>query len=235
MKRIKRLVLALAVGFPFLGLAQPNNIGFNLLGTTYGDYSLSYERKINEGTSIRANLGYWNLNSFVLDIESMFDTDGGIGLTALEQGFHSAVEYRFYVGNTDAIKGFYLAPYARYWHFNAILNDYIGGTYFDIDSRLTSFGLGFQMGYQWVIKDRFTIDWYFFGVGAERFRLNGFYETASSGFNYNSIRDDVLEVFEGFGIIEKNVVATPNSDNLHVVIPILGPGIKTGLSLGFAF
>jgi len=219
---------------------QENVIKAGVLGVAFGDLSLGYERVITPSTSINFNAGYWDLKMSPVDLKSYFDEGEGVWLNEIRNGWNASLEYRFYLGKQEALKGLYLAPYLRYWNNSFVFNDYIPSNnineLFDVRTKISGWGLGFQMGYQWLINDKISIDWYFFGASVERVFLNASYVIASNrNFSYQTIVGDVRDVFSGFNLLEKNLVTRPDADRLKIELPILSPGIRTGLTIGYAF
>lgn len=220
--------------------SQKNIIKAGLLGVAFGDLSLGYERAITPGTSINFNAGYWDLKMSPIDLKSYFDEGEGVWLDEIKNGWNASLEYRFYLGKQEALKGLYLAPYLRYWNNSFVFNDYISkneiNELFDVRTKISGWGLGFQMGYQWLINDKISIDWYFFGASIERVFMNASYVIASNReFSYQTIVGDVRDVFSGFNLLEKNLVTRADPDRLKIELPILSPGIRTGLTIGYAF
>lgn len=227
--------------FIFDAYSQKNNIKVGLLGASIGSYSLGYEREITPSSTMNFNVGYWNTNISPLQMVSFFDKGDGVWLEKINYGLTTSLEYRFYTGSNKAMKGLYLSPYLRFWNHSLVFQDYIQNDQvprqlFNIRTRLSSMGLGFQMGYQWVVKEHFTIDWYFFGAGLERAFINASYVTSDDrSFNYQYIESDVREVFEGFGLVEKNLMTRVDPQRLKIELPVWIPGIRTGFTLGYAF
>jgi len=117
-----------------------------------------------------------------------------------------------------------------------ITNDNVNHELFDVNSKLSSIGLGFQMGFQWLIKDRIAVDWYFFGAGAERVNFNASYVTETGkSFNYSYIKGDVDDFFTDINIFKKKYVSEVRPERLKIELPVWMPGIKTGFSIGYAF
>ncbi len=232
MKKSFLVVLLFATSIAF---SQENSIKTNLFGISYGSYGLTYEREIVPGNTLSLSGAYWNLNYGFMPIFDWASFTGSVKLTDMYSGFHTTLEYRFYM-NKEIMSGFYMAPYARYAQHNLMLFDEIRGTNFDVETKLSGLALGFQMGYQWVLSKGFTIDWFFVGLGVERYVINGNYVTAnSSSFNYSTIVKDVRDVFEGWNYFEKRLTTDSYNDRLHVKLPFLGPSFRSGFSIGYAF
>jgi hypothetical protein len=223
--------------------AQDNIVKLDLSGVALGSYAFSYEKQVADNNTINFKAGYWNMNAMFFDDDNTygrlidyFDTGDGISLENIRAGFHASVDYRFYAKTSNEFEGVYFAPYVRYWEQNFDLSDFVQKHEFKVDTKLSSIGFGIQMGYQWVIKERFIIDWFFIGMGVERYRLKGDYRIDQSGFNYSSIEGDVYKAFmTDYEFLNKRVGVESNDERMRLTIPVWGPGIKTGLSIGYRF
>jgi hypothetical protein len=240
---MKFIVFVFSVFAVLMARAQDNIVKFDLSGVAIGSYAFSYERQVTDNNTINFKAGYWNMNAMVFNADNTFDrlidyfdTGDGISLESIRSGFHTSVDYRFYAKTNNEFEGVYFAPYARYWEQNFDLSDFVQGREFTVDTKLSSIGVGIQMGYQWVIKEQFIIDWFFVGLGVDRYRLKGDYRIDQSGFNYSSIEDDVYQAFmTDYEFLNKRVNVESNDERMRLTIPVLGPGIKTGLSIGYRF
>jgi hypothetical protein len=233
---MKKIFFVIAFLLTVSVFAQENNIKLGIGGIAMGDYSLSYERLITPKSTINANFGYLNLEWGALPVVSLSDISSDVKLNQIKSGLHSSIDYRFYAGKKDNLRGIYFAPYVRYWDYKFVMDDEIDGTIFDINTKVWSIGLGFQMGYQWLVSDKISIDWYFLGFGAEWLNTSAAYVTQNgSAFNYSTIEDDVLGVFDGFTFVEKRLTTEPVDDRLKINLPVWLPGVKTGISIGYAF
>ena len=237
---MKKLFFAIALLLTIGVFAQENNIKLGLGGIAMGDYSLNYERLITPKSAINANFGYSNLKWGLVPVAYMSDIlsniSSEVNLNQVKSGLHSSIDYRFYAGKKDNLRGIYFAPYVRYWDYNFVMDDVIDDTKFDINTKVWSLGFGFQMGYQWLRSDKISIDWYFLGFGAEWLNTSAAYVTQNgAAFNYSTIEDDVRGVFDGFTFIEKRLTTEPVDDKLKINLPVWLPGVKTGISIGYAF
>ena len=232
---MKKIILFFLILVSLSAYSQDNVIKIGISGVGYGDFALNYERVITPHSAMNLTVGYLNPNASLIDFDNLFSSSGGVELNKLKSGFHASVDYKFYVGKKLAPRGFYVAPYLRYFHYSMLLNDEIGGDLFDVNTTISSVGLGFQIGYHWVVYDRISIDWYFFGVGAEYLIPKLVYTTDKNNFDYSTIVDDVREVFTGWDYFEKRLKTNPSADNMTAKLPTFFPGIKTGLTIGFAF
>ena len=232
----KHYILIFLLLVSTLVTAQENTIKAGFTGAFLGDFNLGYERVVNDKNSIHFKIGYWqpSISPFIKD-ETI--TPEAYDLIDAKGGIHTSLEYRFYINNRNTLQGFYIAPYLRYYNQGALFFDEIEGDLFDVDARIDNIGLGAQIGYQLIIEEVFTIDFYFFGAGLEKYSLKLDYELQQpkAGFDYNSITDDVSEVFEDINYLESKMEHEINTNNLISKLPFLFPGFRMGISVGFAF
>jgi len=144
---------------------EKNVLKINTLSLIFGTGSLFYERKISELTSVQLGIGYMGYK--VSDAKF-----SGLILTP---------EFRIYP-RKNAIDGFYIAPYLRYFNFTIK-----SGTNNDIGS-LTVMGGGLLFGRQWITNSGFTMDLF----------LGGHYGSASVKTNSGSTEWVDSNFFSGF-------------------------------------
>lgn len=232
---MKKLILLIIVLTSLSGFAQDNIIKLGVFGASYGDFSLTYERKVTPKSAINFTIGYMNPNLSVLDWFEVDYSSSGMVLRELKSGFHSSFDYRFYLGEKEALNGFYIAPYLRYINYNSLFSDEINGKDFNVDVKFNSAGLGFQMGYQWIVHDNISIDWYFLGIEGAYMWPKAIYTTGESNFDYSTIKGSIQESISSIWYFRNKLVQTTNRDNQTVWIPSFIPLIRTGISIGYAF
>jgi len=86
-------------------------------------------------------------------------------------------EFRYYPKKM-APKGFYIGPYLRFMNYTTdwdgqIKGDSIVFVDYTAKLKLTEFGIGGQLGYQFLIKDKVSIDLMIFGPRYSHFELTG--------------------------------------------------------------
>jgi hypothetical protein len=116
--------------------AQQNAIKINLLSPLFRTLNLSYERALNEKSSFQ--LGVYFTGASVGDFKY-----SGTGITP---------EYRFYLSETPAPEGFYVAPFLRYQNVKIEDKDTSD------KATLNAIGGGVVVGKQWIFKERVTLD-----------------------------------------------------------------------------
>jgi len=230
---LKFLLFSLLIVIQSGVAAQSNILKTSLSGFFLGDFSLSYERQTFENQSVQLRAGYFQpvLSPFI----------SGSTLTPSEYTFvsnkgslQSSLEYRFYTAQAG-LKGFYLGPYIRYYSVKADYTDMIKNDRFDVEGSFTALGFGVQLGYHFVVNEIFSADISFFGAGIDKNLIKLIYTSNRQGFDYNTIVDDVTDVFEGIPYFEKRLKNEVNPGNLTSRIPFLFPGLRAGITVGIAF
>jgi hypothetical protein len=116
--------------------AQGNVAKLNMLSVLLKTANISYEKVINEEKSIQIGISYTN----------------GINDGKEFKGIQLTPEYRFYLSETDAPEGVFIAPHIRYSNHNA--KDNITGEKADV----LSFGGGIVIGKQWIFKEIISLE-----------------------------------------------------------------------------
>jgi len=182
----KIILIAILFGFSLNGWSQEdstkvvehkNIIRWNLTPMiVVGPKSvvIGYERVINSSQAISLNVGYLELaprtNVDGEKIQFFGDVKRG--------GFDVTLDYRFYFKNRNkylAPDGLYWGPYASVYNLNfdgkSKVYDDFGNEInrVGIDASLTMYSLGVQLGYQFIIKKRFSIDLMLVGPSFTRY------------------------------------------------------------------
>lgn len=162
------LIMISALGFSQDDTAQAkerkNIIRWNLTPmAVIGPKSLvfGYQRVLPKDRSFSLNVGYMELRPFVnregAEIK-VFDqrNRGGLDITA---------DFRFYFKNRNKLPtpdGLYWGPFASFYnlHFEGKSNVVLDGVpnTIGINTNVNMYSLGVQLGYQFIIKKRFSVD-----------------------------------------------------------------------------
>ncbi|WP_299124742.1 DUF3575 domain-containing protein [uncultured Winogradskyella sp.] len=136
---MKKLFLAAFAVFAFANVnAQENVVKVNPLGLIFGSAQFSYERVLNEGSSVELSLAYTNLNA-----------NFSSGEEAKVNGFGAEGKYKLYFSSSnDAPRGWYGAPVVSY--------SSISGGSGSEEGKVNIFGAGVIGGYQWVFGGNAT-------------------------------------------------------------------------------
>lgn len=175
---MKKLILLLAF-VPFLANAQKvlggkNIIKTNITGDFIGNYNLTYERSLAKKLSLSLGVRYMpksGMPQFVKDkVEQLVD-DKNIRINDFQMGnFAVTPELRIYL-SAGKMKGFYLAPYARYASFDLqvpVAYDYQDGLNHVNASALfngtfTSVSAGLLIGSQFQLAKKLVLDVWIIG------------------------------------------------------------------------
>jgi hypothetical protein len=141
MKRKLLLLTMIALFTTSLVNAQKTVVKANLLSPLVRTGSFFVEHQLNENSSLQLGLLYTG--------KSWDDTKiRGWGITP---------EYRFYLSDSPAPEGFFVAPYLRYTDFS-LENDED-----DMVSKadMRGIGGGLLIGQQYIFKERVSFEWFF--------------------------------------------------------------------------
>lgn len=139
MKNKNLLRFGVLIGLLTLSLAgfgQKSVVKLNIFSPLVKTFNVSYEQKFNATSS--GQLGFFYTGYSVNDTKF-----SGFGITP---------EYRFYLSETEAPQGVYLAPFIRYSSFK--LEEKTTNSKGDF----TAFGGGVIIGKQWIFKERVSLD-----------------------------------------------------------------------------
>lgn len=206
---------------------------------------LEYEYTLSKRTSVLGEVGF----QLPIDVpQSVFDRIENLGTqnnlkfgSGNLRGAYLAGEYRFYLKG-NAPQGFYVAPYAKLGNRKFKLDGSYSNNNLNIDSvsaaaelKLFTASLGGQIGYQFIIRDKFTINWNIIGFGLNLNRIKGSF-TANDNGVFDDFAADAQRFIETIPGL-KNVDLVP--DNISKTISAGGGfpfwGVRTGLSIGYMF
>lgn len=236
MLKIKIICTVFLFAFSTVVFSQNNVVKFGFSDIFLGHLNLGYEKVLNDNNSIQVKIGYMEPTKSLFISEKTITPEAYV-LKETSGGLNASLEYRFFISRQEIPQGFYIAPYLRYFNQSMIYSDEINDRAFNVDSKLGTFGLGAQLGYQLIVNELFTFDFYFFGAGVDHHTINLKYqlENPQSGFDYGTVTDDVTQVFEDINYLEERLEHTVNDDSLVSKLPFLFPGFRLGMSVGVAF
>jgi hypothetical protein len=132
-----------------------------------------YERVISPHQSLSLNVGKISLPKIVSIVTDSFSSEKDIK----RGGFNISVDYRFYLAKENkfnAPHGLYIGPYYSYNHFTAetqwTINKQGTNEFVDSHRDFTVHSIGFELGYQFILWKRLTLDLVMIGPGV------GFYK-----------------------------------------------------------
>ena len=244
------LIFALLAGGALLGYAQDENavtperknvVKFLPINLPFQMISFEYERMINTKNSVTLGVGLPNQKSLI----GKYGIEADDNLKSAELGtMHIRASYRHYTGKQMLPKGFYIEPYLKYQKITGKIgisgveeqtNEPYNG---DLDVNLNTMNLGFQLGTQFLIAKRVTLDFYFLGLEA------GFLSGNVTGNTPNSNQATIVK-----SKVEEAIADLPSfiGDKLTVTQPSGGnqvnvkassipyPWYRGGISIGIAF
>lgn len=159
-----------------------NTIYFNITNPVLFDWKftiIGYERVINKHQTISASIGRVSLPRFSFLSDSL-----GLKDQYNEWGIHFSFDYRFYLQKENkylAPRGVYIGPYYAFNHYSRDLTwslntgtskgDVMTG--FDLTANL----IGAQLGYQFILWNRLSLDLVLMGPGLWHFNLKSHFNT----------------------------------------------------------
>lgn len=151
-------------------------------------FIVAYERITKPNQSFVVSAGYQEFPKV-----TTFAQNIGVKDDLKKKGFKFGADYRFYLkkeNKFDAPHGVYIGPYFTYHRFanERIIEVDNNGTIeeADLDSKFSILNVGFQLGYQFVIHDRWTIDLSFVGPSISHYKY-----TLKIGGDYTFDKEDI--------------------------------------------
>ena len=158
------------------------------------NYVFGYERVLSPTQSVSLNVGYVTFPLVVIRTPTTTITRSNA-----RAGLSLGLDYRFYLKSKNrnpAPDGVYLGPYII--HVGTRSDNNIRWRDFDLDveTRLRVLGLGVQMGYQFVIKKRFTLDLILVAPGVTQYKFDFLVRTEIDEEQLNELLQAVAERFD---------------------------------------
>ena len=243
----KLLVFVVLAGCALLGFSQDENTGardrknvvkFLPVNLPFQSMSFEYERMVNAKNSVILGVGLPNQKSII----GKYGIDAGSELKTAELGtMHLRAAYRHYTGKSMLPRGFYIEPYVKYQKItgkvNATFTDDQENTYdAGIDANLNTMNVGFQLGTQFLIAKRISLDFYFLGLEAGFLSGNVTGEAPNETFaaNLKTEMDDAIVDLPSFLRDKLEVTQSGNKVNVKASsVPY--PWFRGGISIGIAF
>jgi Protein of unknown function (DUF3575) len=218
-------------------LEFPNIVKLNISALGAGGISLQYERFLKPKMSVCLGARY----SIPRGIPGFVST--GISTVSTEFKFNSfaiAPEFRYYLGEGNG-KGFYLGIFGKYDNititapYRETLNS---GQTFDADfkGKISSFGPGLQLGSQFKLGDKVTLDWWITGP---YYAIGKAYIGATST-NFGLSQADLTEINSTIGDDFNNPLfdftkITVNNQEISLSSKLNSPRVRAGLAFGYRF
>jgi len=204
-----------------------------------GSVVLGYERLLkSKKHSFTINIGVTSFPDF-----GLIENDSLKHLNKLkdQSGFNVSADYRFYLlkeNKYPAPRGVYIGPYYSYNYFGNRnsweVKTIAGPTIVESELKLNVHTIGFEFGYQFIFRDRISLDMVLLGPGV------GFYDF-KVGFNNNlsdaakqkildALNGSLAEKFPGYGVIVDEGEFKKNGATDRTTI-----GYRYMIQLGFRF
>jgi hypothetical protein len=198
---------------------------------------IGYERVIKDYQTASISFGRMGFPKF-----NGFDTDSlGIKNQYKDKGFNLAFDYRFYLQKENkykAPKGIYLGPYYAYNYISRDITWDVNTTNFtgevNTDIKLTANLVGLQLGYQFVLWKRMSIDMILMGPGLWFLGLKTDFDTSmppeDEAMLLEKINEMLKEKFPGSDLVLQGggfeAKKTTNTSSM---------GFRYMINLGFRF
>jgi hypothetical protein len=221
-------------------LQRKNVVKFLPSNLLFQSLSFEYERMINAKNSFTLGIGLPQQQSLI----GKYGIKAGNDLKAAELGtMHIRAAYRHYSGHRMLPKGFYIEPYVKYQKVTGSASVKNTGTNpFEgvFDMNINTLNFGFQLGAQFLIAKRVSLDFYFLGLEAGMISGNvsatsSIIGDASKVTNLkNEIENSIKDLPSFIG--DKLTVTQPSSDKINVKASgVPYPWLRGGISIGIAF
>jgi hypothetical protein len=198
-----------------------------------GEYNLKHKKSITFGVGIPIE----TTNSF-LEID-------GKKRDIRMKSFSAMAGYRMYLGK-KTMSGFYFEPYLKYLKSdgNVTLDGEIDGqaVEFFTTSNYSGFGLGAQLGVQFLIGNRVAIDLFLLGPEANMSKHTMISKEITTTVPWDLVdaqeaEREIREQLSDIPIVGKKIEVTvdPNSKTVTSKYDGFLPGFRAGLSIGIRF
>lgn len=217
-----------------------NSIKLNITSRIIYDnsFQLSYERVIKKNQSINIFGGY---NELPVNVNLNL-ANAELKDTKSKSGYSLGIDYRFYLSKEnkyDAPHGVYLAPFVSYYHFqtNRVLsytNEENVTSSTDMQTRVNFFNIGGELGYQFVLGKRWTIDAVVFGPAITSYYFNAKLASDIPGLDTNEALQAAIDALkEKFPKL--NDLTGDQGINKKGTEAFWGIGFRYNISVGFRF
>ena len=219
-------------------ITHPNIIKINTLALAFKNISLVYERGILPRLSAGIGIGY----KYAGSEPKLFSVNASVIRASLDkiQGISISPELRYYLRACDPglLDGFYGGLYFKYVSYKTAAHfEFSPGNYpvesYTADLALREYGVGIELGYQMLIKERFSIDFLFFGPRFSRYKLIYQFTEQPSRIFLDELSEYLNEVLDRFGRDYEANVKKEGEKKASTSFSFAS--MRFGLSLGSAF
>lgn len=220
---------------------RKNGVKINITNPMFfgsNNYILGYERTVGKHQSFSLNVGTFSLSQIVnINTDSVEE----IKKDTKSRGVSFSGDYRFYLvkeNKYNAPHGIYIGPYfasnsfTRNFTMQANTAAFTGQMDADLLFRVTT--IGFQLGYQFIFRDRVTLDMVLFGPGISHYKLKTELNTSLDAEQeqeiFQKINDKLSEIIPGYDrVIQPGTFEKTGTKNTT------GLGYRYVVMLGFRF
>lgn len=216
-----------------------NVIKYNLSASLLYDNSLhfSYERvmkKKNQSISIFGGPAQFPVDLSIVNVNE--------GSNRSKSGYVIGADYRFYLSKENkyaAPHGIYVAPFVASYQFsNSKDVEYTDSAgeknNLGLDTKVTFFNIGAQLGYQFVIKKHFVIDFVMFGPALTSYRFKANINGDISTVDKESLAAQVIDALkEKYPLL--NDLAKGEDVSKDGVEAFWSVGFRYNISIGYRF
>ena len=218
-----------------------NSVKFNVSNTLLYDnsYQFSYERIIKENQSVNFVVGYQEFPLISVDLGE----DNDFSKNNSRSGFSVGADYRFYLGSINKYKaprGVYLAPFASFFQFKTdrdiMHTDPDTGVVSSVNliSKLNLYNVGGELGYQFVLWDRFVIDCVLFGPSITQYKFNTKLDRSLPGLEDNEVYQKVIQAIKDRFPGVEGITGDEGVEKKGVQ-SITALGFRYNISIGYRF
>lgn len=218
---------------------RKNVVKFLPVNLLFQSISFEYERMINAKNSFTLGFGLPNQKSMI----GKYGIDFGTDVKSIELGtMYIRAAYRHYGGQKKLPRGFYIEPYLKYQKItgnsSGSFTDDQDNTYQgDIDVNINTLNFGFQLGAQFLIAKRVSLDFYFLGLEAGLMNLNATGTAPNETFAAN-LKTEIDKVVADLPSFIRDKIDPAEQMGKKVTVKASGvpyPWLRGGISIGIAF
>jgi len=219
-------------------ISRPNNIKINTISLPFSNISLIYERGIVPRLSAEIGINY-KYGGVAPKLLSVNNSSIGVNMDEI-RGLSITPEIKYYLKTCDPtlLEGFYVGAYLRYTKYQSGINfshNVISQTTneYRAEIGMREMGVGIKLGYQLLIKKRFSVDFLFFGPRFSNYKFAYEFKDAPSQEFYDDLSDYLNDVLDRFG--RDGNVNIKKSGEAEASTSFSFVNMRFGLSLGYTF
>ena len=245
------LIVILICIAPTEAHSQENSVKINLLGLPFRNVIIQGERKLTDNLSVqlgvnvllKGKIPFTSSLTTSTNVNSGGETGSvGVNLDQMKlSGFGLTPELKFYTGG-DALSGFYLSGWGKYSTFKLSGAQFEASTptqdeTVDLTSKMQIIGGGIGIGTHWIIKDVFSIDvlWLGLGYGTAKISFEADFSNDYTDLELEDLKADYESELSDIEHTFKSIELIAEGNSLTAIAKRGVPMIRFGLSLGYSF